>query len=93
MDHGEGTCLTSNIVARWSKINLRAGDVFQLKTQLLRSNWGTCFNIVFVLVNVKYQIKYADGVFYKQRLDKANALGEISSKNRGVLSGEKKWGR
>ena len=42
-------------------------------------------NIVFDLVNVKYQIKYADGVFCKQRLDKANTLGEINSKNRGVL--------
>jgi hypothetical protein len=47
-------------------------------------------NIVFDLVNVKYKIKYADDVFCKQRSDKANALGEIKSKNRGILSGEKK---
>ena len=46
-------------------------------------------NIVFDLVNVKYKIKYADGVFYKQRLDKANALGEINSKNRGKYSRRK----
>jgi hypothetical protein len=37
-------------------------------------------------VNVKYQIKYADGVFCKQRSDKANALGEINSKNRGIYN-------
>jgi hypothetical protein len=53
-----------------------------LKNQLLRSNWGTCLNIVFDLVNVKYKIKYGDDVFCKQRSDKANALGEINSKNR-----------
>jgi len=29
-------------------------------------------------------------MFCKQRLDKANALGEINSKNRGVITGEKK---
>ena len=49
-----------------------------------------CLNIVFDLVNVKYQIKYADGVFCKQRLDKANTLGEINSKNRGVLYNRRK---
>ena len=42
-------------------------------------------NIVFDLVNVKYKIKYADDVFCKQRSDKVNALGEINSKNRGIL--------
>ena len=42
-------------------------------------------NIVFDLVNVKYKIKYTDDVFCKQRSDKANALGEINSKNRGIL--------
>jgi hypothetical protein len=56
-----------------------------LKNQLLRSNCGTCLNIVFDLVNVKYKIKYADNVFCKQRSDKANALGEINSKKRGIL--------
>ena len=55
-----------------------------LKNQLLRSNWGMCLNIVFDLVNVKYQIKYADGVFCKQRLDKAR-IGEY------YITGEKKW--
>jgi len=65
-----------------------------LKNQLLRSNGGTCLNIVYdlvlVLVNVKYKIKYADDVFCKQRFDKANTLGEINSKNRGIITGEKK---
>ncbi len=42
-------------------------------------------NIVFDLVNVKYKIKYADGVFCKQRSDKANAQGEINSNNWGKL--------
>ena len=36
-----------------------------LKNQLLRSNWGTCLNIVFDLVNVKYQIKYPDSMLCK----------------------------
>ncbi len=49
-------------------------------------------NIVFDLVNVKYKIKYADGVFCKQRSDKANAIGEINSKNRGTLEQEKRRG-
>ena len=41
--------------------------------------------IVFDLVNVKYQIKYPDGVLCKQRSDQGNVLGEISSNNRGVF--------
>ena len=47
-------------------------------------------NIVFDLVSVKYNIKYANGVFCKQRSDKANTLGEINSKNRGVLYNRRK---
>jgi hypothetical protein len=46
---------------------------------------GDVFEYCFVLVNVKCQIKYADDVFCKQRSDKANALGEINSKNRGII--------
>ena len=46
---------------------------------------GTCLNIVFDLVNVKYKTKYADDMFCKQRSDNANALGDINSKNRGIL--------
>ncbi len=42
-------------------------------------------NLIFDLVNVKYKIKYADDVFCKQRSEKANVLGEIKSKNRGIL--------
>ena len=46
---------------------------------------GDVFEYCFDLVNEKYHIKYADDVFCKQRSDKANALGEINSKNRGIL--------
>ena len=46
-------------------------------------------NIVFDLVNVKYKLKYANGAFHKQGLDKANTLGEINSKNRGKLNRRK----
>ena len=48
---------------------------------------GDVFEYCSELVNVKKQIKYADAddVFCKQRSDKANALGEINSKNRGVF--------
>jgi hypothetical protein len=42
-------------------------------------------NIVFDLVNVKYQIKYPNNVLCKHRSDQANALGEINSKNRRVF--------
>ncbi len=42
-------------------------------------------NIVFDLVNVKHKIKHADDVFCKQRSNKTNVLGEINSKNRGIL--------
>ena len=42
-------------------------------------------NIVFDLVNVKYQIKYSAGMLCKQRSDQVNALGEINSNNRGVF--------
>ncbi len=35
-------------------------------------------------------IVYADDVSYKQRTDKANVLGEIYSKNRGIITGKKK---
>jgi hypothetical protein len=47
-------------------------------------------NIDFDLVNVKYKLKYADDVFQKYRTKEANALGEINSKNRAIISGKKK---
>ncbi len=47
-------------------------------------------NIDFDLVNVKYQIKYPDGVLCKQRSDQANVLGEIISNNVGEYFNRKK---
>ena len=47
-------------------------------------------NIVSGPVTVKHQLQHLGDVFRKYRTDKANALGEINSKNWGILSGKKK---
>jgi len=47
-------------------------------------------NIVSGPVTVKHQLQHLGDVFRKYRTDKANALGEINNKNRGILSGKKK---
>ncbi len=41
-------------------------------------------------MTVKHQVQHLGDVFRKYRTDKANALGEINNKNRGILSGKKK---
>ena len=62
------------------------------KKSITPQQLGDVFEYCSDLANVKNQIKYAkaDGVFCKQRLDKANTLGEINSKNRGVLYNRRK---
>jgi len=57
MNHGEGTCLASNIAARWSTIKhlMSRGPVLKYKmnwgigtkNQQLLISGGTCLNIVF----------------------------------------------
>jgi hypothetical protein len=59
-------------------------------TLITPRNWGMCLNIVFDLVNVKYKIKYADDVFCKQRLDKANAQeGRLTARIREYYNRKK----
>ena len=55
------------------------------KKSILCSNGGTCLNIVSGPVTVKHQLQHLGDVFRKYRTDKVNALGEINSKNRGIL--------
>ena len=61
-----------------------------LKNQYLCINGGACLNKISGPVTVKHQLQHLGDVFRKYRMDKANVLGEINSKNRGILSGKKK---
>ena len=56
-----------------------------LKINNSASTGGACLNIVSGPVTVKHQLQHLGDVFRKYRTDKVNALGEINSKNRGIL--------